>query len=391
MDAALPSEPAPAHGRWARVSDHPAPFGDDNKIVTALHESPHVLTDAERPRSSREAEALDASAIKSQPTAPIEHANGSDIAVAATNAATTASAVDVRGNTNSLTSQVRRPPVLASEALLRDIAPPRPARKALRLWCPLLGVVGATNAWMLTHGHGLGWLLASAFVALALLGLPPMPYSGRASAVTTISASSLVLLLCGDNNGPGSASRVMLTVSVTLLAAGLYFRAWHRASGLSRFIVASGLILATLFLWLGGGLADLTLSDTTWQSWLPRLLGLAFGMLLLLSLLAFMDARSTGGAAVWASSILCWNALYAVVTILETVWPSQVAMFDLSRISDTSLLAWTSTPLLTALLSIGAAQLMASGVAGATRRRNDISTRPPPSLRDFTAPAPRSH
>jgi hypothetical protein len=288
--------------------------------------------------------------------------------------------------------QPKRPPVLASEALLRDIAPSRPARRALRFWCPVLGVLGAANAWALTHGHGLGWLLGGAFAALALLGLPPMPYQGRASAVTTVSGTSLALLLWSDAASPAGGGRIMLTMAVTLLASGLLFRAWHRASRLSRGMVASGVVLAGLFLWLSGDLRDLTLVDTEWQSWLPRVVGLAFGLLLLLSLLAFMDARSTGGANVWAISILCWNTLYAAVAIIHEAWPKQAKFFDLTRLSTNSLLTWISTPLLTTLLSVGLAQLMAAWVADTTQRgSHNKSRRSRQSLRDFPTPAPRSH
>jgi len=216
-----------------------------------------------------------------------------------------------------------------------------------------------------------------------------MPYSGRASAVTTVSATGLALLLWSDAPTPGGASRLMLTAAVTLLGTGLLFRAWHRASALSRFIVASGIGLASLFLWLSGELTDLTLVDTAWQSWLPRVVALTFALLLLLSLLAFMDARSTGGAAVWAGFILCWMGVHAVAAIMHAAWPKGADAIDLSRIPHDTLLAWTSTPLLTALLSIGLAQLMASGIADATQRRNTTSMRPPASgLRNFSS-APR--
>jgi len=300
--------------------------------------------------------------------------------------------VETHDSAIAATSQPKRPPVLASEALLRDIAPAQPARGALRLWCPLLGVLGTVNAWTLTSGHGLGWLLASAFAALALLGLPPMPYQGRAAAVTTVSATGLVLLLWSDASSPTAATRVALTVSVTLLASGLLFRSWHRASRLSRLIVALGVSLASLCVWLNGDLVDLTLVDTEWQSWLPHVFGLAFCMLLLLSLLAFMDARSTGGATVWAVSILCWNALYSGISIIHDAWPKWAQGLDFNRLSTTALLVRTSTPLLITLLSISVAQLLAAGVADSTQRRGVTSSRGSrSSLRDFSTPAPRSH
>ncbi|HET8933593.1 MAG TPA: hypothetical protein VFN67_09145 [Polyangiales bacterium] len=284
----------------------------------------------------------------------------------------------------------RRPPVLASEALLRDIAPSRPARHALRVWCPLLGVLGAVNAWFLTHGQGMGWPLTGAFCALALLGLPPMPYSGRASAVATVSATALALLFWSDAPSEGGASRMMLTVAVNLLATGLLFRSWHRASLVARIIVGAGIALSSFHLWLSGELQELTLSDVTWQSWLPRIVGLVFCLLLLLSLLAFMDARSTGGASVWAAFMLIWQGLHSIVTIVHAGWPKDALDFDLARVPSDTLLAWTSTPLLSALLSMGLAQLLAAGLASAAQRNNTTSMRPPPSDLRRLSPLPRS-
>ena len=406
LGAVLPEEPSPLpDGRWGRVSDHPGPMllGDDSKAVAALAQLPQeplepesvvqethsgthdaaASQDAHKPASHDIAIAAASGGVVAEASGPVSTAQPSPTPPQRTSIASPAAPAT---STGGHVAQVRRPPVLASEALLRDIAPSRPARRALRVWCPLLGVLGVINVWVLTRGQGLGWPLAGAFCALSLLGLPPMPYSGRASAVTTVSATGLALLLWSDAPSPGGATRIMLTAAVALLASGLLFRAWHRASALSRFIVASGIGLASLFLWLSGELSDLTLVDTAWQSWLPRVVALTFSLLLLLSLLAFMDARSTGGAAVWAGFILCWMGVHAVTAILHQAWPKGADAIDLTRIPQDTLLAWTSAPLLTALLSIGLAQLMAAGVADANQRRNTTSMRPPPNgVRNFSS------
>jgi hypothetical protein len=413
IGAVLPEEASPLpDGRWARVSDHPGPMllGDDSKVVAALAELPHAPAhvpmmfesvvqethtrasdvppppDSHKPASHDIAIAAPPVGASAETSGPVSTAQPSPPPPRTSIASPPLQHALPATNTGAHVVQARRPPVLASEALLRDIAPSRPARRALRVWCPLLGVLGVINVWVLTRGQGLGWPLAGAFCALSLLGLPPMPYSGRASAVTTVSATGLALLLWSDAPSPGGALRIMLTAAVALLGSGLLFRAWHRASALSRFIVASGIGLASLFLWLSGELSDLTLVDTAWQSWLPRVVALAFSLLLLLSLLAFMDARSTGGAAVWAGFILCWMGVHAVTAILQQAWPKGADAIDLTRIPHDTLLAWTSAPLLTALLSIGLAQLMAAGVADATQRRNTTSMRPPPnSVRNFSS------
>ena len=388
LGAALPNASPIPDRRWGRVSDHPGANLSDSKAVPQLLNSPHPPAIEQAPVQELDS-VVQPEAAAAPPQSAVPH---SDIAVVPGPAPAPVLSPKPPAATQISTSQSaapRRPPVLASEALLRDIAPSRPARNALRVWCPLLGVLGATNAWLLTRGEGLGWPLAGAFCALALLGLPPMPYSGRASAVSTVSATALALLFWSDGPSEGGASRVMLTVAVNLLATGLLFRSWHRASVVARIIVGAGIALSSLHLWLSGEFHELTLSDITWQSWLPRIVVLVFCILLLLSLLAFMDARSTGGASVWAAFVLVWQGLHSVVTIVHAGWPKDAEAFDLARVPTDTLLAWTSTPLLSGLLAIGLAQLLAAGLASAVQRHNTTSMRPPPSNLRRLAHAPR--
>lgn len=369
---ALPSDPQVANGRWSRVSDHPGPEFPNSTDASVIAEA--VRFDA-------------ANAIKPQSSRP----PASDIAVVGTAESPAPRFSAPPMTTGSHASLPRRPPVLASEALLRDLAPSRPARRALRIWCPLLGAIGTLNAWFLTHGQGLGWPLAGAFFGLALLGLPPMPYPGRASAVTTVSATGLALVLWTDATRPGGMGNITLTLAVTLLATGLLYRSWHRASLLSRALVGIGVLACAVFLWMSGDVAHLTLIDTSWQSWLPRLVGLSFGILLMLSLLAFMDARSTGGSAVWSVGVLCWLELHSAVLILLLGWPKHEEIFDLSRIPTETLLVWTSTPLLSALLTLGLAQLMAAGLADTISKRTTPTLVPQSNPLPDLTPAPRPH
>jgi hypothetical protein len=389
LGAAMPNASPIPDRRWSRVSDHPGADLGDSKEIPQLLNSPQPAATELSPAQDSEL------AVQPEAAVPLAHATQhSDIAVVPGSVAAPVVSpkppAPVPAPIASPVATPRRPPVLASEALLRDIAPSRPARNALRVWCPLLGVLGAANAWLLTRGQGMGWPLAGAFCALALLGLPPMPYSGRASAVSTVSATALALLFWSDGPSEGGASRAMLTVAVNLLATGLLFRSWHRASLVARVIVGAGIALSSLHLWLSHELQELTLADVTWQSWLPRIVVLVFCLLLLLSLLAFMDARSTGGASVWAAFILIWQGLHSAVTIVHAAWPKDAETFDLALVPSDTLLAWTSTPLLSGLLTIGLAQLLAAGLASAAQRHNTTSMRPPPSSFRRLSPVPRS-
>jgi hypothetical protein len=395
LDAALPHDPSLPASRWGRVSDHPAPraagMPHDSEPQLAGHEPP---TDAGPIITTAAAAGVEVSAHKiagagsaAGPSPELSNLLASDISVAVGQPALPGRGMTPeKGATNTTGSQAvvgRRPPVLASEALLRDLAPSRPARQTLRIWAPLLGCLGAAAVWLMTHGHGMGLPLAGAFGGLALLGLPPMPYAGRASAVVTVAATGLALVLWADATSAAGMPSIVLTLAVAVLATGLYFRAWHRASLMARLIVFVGAVSGATFLWMSGDLADLTVFDTAWQSWLPRVMGLSFGILLLLSLLAFMDARSTGGAAVWATFLVCWQALHAGVEIFRAAWPKSAASPDFSRVPTDILLALVSTPLLTTLFALGLAQLMAAGLSKPRPRVESVHFESQPPAHDF--------
>jgi hypothetical protein len=217
----------------------------------------------------------------------------------------------------------------------------------------------------------MGLPLISAFVALVLLGLARMPYPGRAAAVATIAATGLALVVWVDVSRPDGNVAVALTLSVTLLATGLYFRAWHRSSLMSRLLVLFGVLAGMLFLGLSGEFSELTMVDTAWQSWAPRLLGLPFGLLLMLALLAFMDSHTTAAASVWATCILVWYWLRTCVELLRTMRPAGAPMPEFRSLSQERLLLELSGPIFTALLALSLAQMFAAARA----QRGDISAR----------------
>jgi hypothetical protein len=83
--------------------------------------------------------------------------------------------------------------------------------------------------------------------------------------------------------------------------------------------------------------------------------------------------------------------LYAAVSVVHESWPKQSDGFDISRLETNVLLARLSSPLLTALVAIGVAQLMAAWFAGSVPRpRSYHWRRHRHSLREFSTPAPRS-
>ncbi len=271
-----------------------------------------------------------------------------------------------------------RPRVLASEALQRDLAPATPAPRALGLAALSLGLLGAANTWLLTRGQHVGVPLGAAFLGLALLGLPSMPYVARAAAVATVSATGLSLVLWADANGPSSMAQASLLAAITALTTGLFLRSFHRASGLARALVTSGILLSAVWLFHFGDFSRLSRIDTGMHVWLPRWLDFALVLTLMLSLLSFMDARTTAFASGWATLALLWYVAKAVGELVQLAIPEGVQQLDLTRLYTNAALSWASSPLLCALLSLGLAQLLAASLAAkATQPKADAHEEPP--------------
>ncbi len=272
-----------------------------------------------------------------------------------------------------------RPPVLASEALLRDLAPSEPAAWLGRFWAFALGAAGLCVVQIAGGEHGMGVPLSALFLALLLLGLPRMPYAARASAVTAVAGSGLALVLWTEELARATQpDALVLTIAVALLATGLFLRGWHRASNLARALVAIGLLAGACYLAIDDALRSLTVFDTEWQSWVPRLMSVCFGLLLMLALLAFMDSRTTGGCGVWGACMLCFYTLTTSIDLLRAIWPKSAASPELSRVSSDIALSWLCAPLFTAAFCVALSQLLAATMAEAIAagRRRVFDQRP---------------
>jgi hypothetical protein len=154
--------------------------------------------------------------------------------------------------------------------------------------------------------------LGAAHVCSALL---PLRYALNA----TIQVALATALLAGStvaNVISNADARSSLALPVIVLASGLLFRSWHRASHHARMLVALGILLAGA--WLGWSESvDLMLGgNPQWQTWLPATTRLVLAPVLLTCLLAFMGEATTGGCAAWAAVTLVW---YGAVSVIETV------------------------------------------------------------------------
>jgi len=157
----------------------------------------------------------------------------------------------------------------------------------------------------------------------------------------------------------------VLATGVTVLGAALLFRAWHRASWLARALAALGIAVCAGFLAMSEALQRLPIVDPSWQAWLPQVLQLVLVLLLLLSLLAFMDARSTGGCDAWAFSLLGWYVAFRAVETLAWRFPATSSVVDaatakLAGQASTHAALHSAIPLLAGMFAIALAQLWAA-------------------------------
>jgi hypothetical protein len=207
--------------------------------------------------------------------------------------------------------------------------------------------------------HGLGVPLGGAFLALLVLEVVPMAYQARAAALVTVAGSGLTVVTWHRLERAGHLEPLVLMIGVTALAMALFFRSWHRASLLARALVALGIALCAGWLWMSGALQQLLVLESHWQAWLPPVLCLPFAVLLLLSLLAFMDSRTTGSCSVWAGLLLGWYTLYTWTELLSLYLPLRAQEFDLGRVHPEVAITLLSAPLFATALAAGLAQLLA--------------------------------
>jgi len=259
-----------------------------------------------------------------------------------------------------------RPLVLASQALRKDLAPATPAGPQVRKVTGMVSIAGVAAAMVLCGPSGFGLPIGGAFLALGALGLVPMPYQARAAALVTVAASGLAIVTWSRIERATDLEQIVLLVGVLLLSMALLFRSWHRASLLARALVALGASVCAGWLAMSDGLQKLLILEAGWQQWLPAVLPLPLAIVLLLSLLAFMDSRSTGGCVAWASLLLGWYALHAWVELVPLLWPDRGRGFGSVPVDGNLALTMLSGPLFAIVLAAALAQLLSVATAAET-------------------------
>jgi hypothetical protein len=144
-------------------------------------------------------------------------------------------------------------PLLASEALMDDLAPREPWRAAVRWWgaagAVLLG--GAAAVRMLYGGTVAAPLLWSAAVVALLVALLPMPYALRGLLFTLTAGAAGGLGVNGHGPAADMAKigqwSLVHFLAASLLGGALLFRSRYRAYGPARFALALALIASLPF------------------------------------------------------------------------------------------------------------------------------------------------
>jgi hypothetical protein len=256
-------------------------------------------------------------------------------------------------------------PLLASEALIEDLAPLEPARSAARLWCAALGGGFLLFGLLALVGLGPGGAYAAApeivLGSIALVAaLVRITYRQRAGTMIMIGLLSAVVGM----RGPGAAGWIdgwslLRTLAAITLPAALLFRARYRAYTPARWILGAAVASALPFV--------------AYSIW--RLLRLPFGFetigaaialtAVLASLLGFMGEETTGGGTATAlGAIVALSADVALGTL--------AALTTTASLTQTAnVIAWAAAFAGTwAMAALGMFQILAWRFAADARRIN---------------------
>jgi hypothetical protein len=171
----------------------------------------------------------------------------------------------------------------------------------------------------LTLGGPALWpiVCVAAFGCVAAAGAAPLSYVRRAWVVAAMGACAALSGLAMRLGQGGSWREAWIAAAIGVLAVGLFYRGAHRASRDARALVAVGVVLAVG--WLGEslmhGVGPIGPAMPAWAYWSSMALRVGLGVVLLLSLLAFMHEGTTAGCSVWGAIAAGWLAAYEALQV----------------------------------------------------------------------------
>ncbi|WP_437594709.1 hypothetical protein [Sorangium sp. So ce1000] len=256
-------------------------------------------------------------------------------------------------------------PLLASEALMEDLAPMRPAQDAARIWCAAVGV-----GFLLLGGLSIVGLRPDGVVAgppafvlgiVALFtALTSVSYRQRALAMVVLGAIATVIGL--QSSGTAVGWGTARAVAATALPAALVFRSRYRAYTGARWLLVVAFFVALPS--FGHAIAQLALHDPH----LGQLGALLVILAVLSSLTGFMGAETTGAGSFLAVAVVLAFTVDLVVgrfALLSAFSPRELVIVLAAG------MAFAATA---AITSLGLFQILAWRLA-ADARRIDLHSR----------------
>lgn len=213
------------------------------------------------------------------------------------------------------------PPILASDLLREQMRPSSPGEKALRRTTVALTASGAFGALLVGGVHPLTFVALALLITMATLALTPMSYRGRAVGLFAVGSIATGVALWQQTLTGVAPEGSILAGATILLSGSLLFRAYYRGARVARLVVTLGVLALGVWFFASGGHESLVTLEGDWQSWAPATTHMAFGLLALLSLMAFMDNSTRGGAHVWAVALLVLYAMHIGLLVGSHVWP----------------------------------------------------------------------
>lgn len=215
------------------------------------------------------------------------------------------------------------PPILASDLLREQMRPSSPGESALRRTTIALGALGALAALLVGGMHPLTAVSLALLITMITLALTPMSYRSRAIALFSMGSVATGVALWQQRLQGIAPEGVILAGATILLSGSLLFRAYYRGARIARALVTCGVLALSAWVFVSGAHESLVTLEGAWQSWAPAIAQVAFGLLALLSLMAFMDDSTRGGSHVWATGLLILYPLHIGLLVASEVWPMQ--------------------------------------------------------------------
>ena len=213
------------------------------------------------------------------------------------------------------------PPILASDLLREQMRPSSPGEKALRGATVVLSALGSVAVLLIGGVHSLTFVSLAVLIMAATLALAPLSYRGRAIALFLTGSVATGVGLWQQSLQGMAPEGMILAGAAILLSGSLLFRAYYRGARLARVAVTLGVVALGTWFFLSGGHESLVMLDGHWQSWAPAITHGSFGLLGLLSLMAFMDNSTRGGSHVWAVAVLVLYAVQVALLVASELWP----------------------------------------------------------------------